>query len=82
MALCIWIGWVAFVRELKYLYLKKELSSYHGSFVINKDIKIEKWKNEKSFVCPTITGVKLIYCLKTSCYSIIILIEEYIWLQF
>ena len=32
-------GWIAFERELNYLYfLKKKVSSYHGSFVINKNM--------------------------------------------
>ena len=33
------MGWVAFEKELKYLYfLKKNFSSYHRSFVINKTV--------------------------------------------
>ena len=52
------MGWAAFESELKYLYfLKKNLiSSCHGSFVINNNVKIEKWK--KRVVCPLIMGVK------------------------
>ena len=44
--ICIWIRWVVFKKELKCLHFlkKKKLSSYRGSFVINKNVNIGKWK--------------------------------------
>ena len=36
---------------------KKKFCSYRRSFVINKNVNIEKWK-KMSFLCPMITGVQ------------------------
>ena len=41
-----------------FFFFFKKTSSYHGSSVINKNVKMKKMK-KKSFVCPKITGVKL-----------------------
>ena len=78
-ALCIWIGWVAFERELKY-FLKKKVSSYYGSFVINNNVKIEKWKNE--FYTSNDYGSKIDLIASKFLVIIITLIQDYIWLQF
>ena len=42
------MGWVAFERELKYFYFLRRKICYLSRFlVINKNVKLEKLKNEK-----------------------------------
>ena len=42
------MGWVAFERELRYLYFLKRKIFYLSRFhIINKNVKHEKLKNEK-----------------------------------